>query len=220
MQSQLKAYGNILLILSAACILSGFVMLDYGNRLPPLLLSEIAAKTVTSCSPETSIIQSTTVFTTTGKSVRVLTYTTTSVLTSRVGPSCPHGGTYYPVKCTSLCGCQHDVCITFDYNCANDYSAYSTRTVAQVVEARTTSSEYPVQTTTEIVSLTGTSTICKEALVEETIAREASNPNTSKVMTLATVLIIAGVLGLSGAVWARSRSARRKKITFRTIYPV
>jgi hypothetical protein len=57
-------------------------------------------------------------------------------------------------------------------------------------------------------------------LVEETIAREASNPNTSKVMTLATVLIIAGVLGLSGAVWARSRSARRKKITFRTIYPV
>jgi hypothetical protein len=36
---------------------------------------------------------------------------------------CPHGGQYYPSICTRLCGCQYNVCVSYDYNCANDYSA-------------------------------------------------------------------------------------------------
>lgn len=220
MQRLLKACGDILLILSTVWILSGLVMLGYGNRLAPLLLSETVAKTETFCAPETNVMRSTTVFlTTTGESLHVLTYTTTSVSISRAGPSCPYGGTYYPAKCTSLCGCQHDVCITFDYNCANDYPAvYSTRTALQVVKAKTTSTQYLVQTRSDSVNLTTISTACKESVAEETIVRETSNPNISKFRTLATVLIIAGILGVSGGVWARSRAVRRKKITFRTIY--
>jgi hypothetical protein len=35
--------------------------------------------------------------------------------------SCPRGGTYYSHILTSLCGNQYDVCVSFDYNCANDY---------------------------------------------------------------------------------------------------
>jgi len=222
MQRVLKAHGDILLILSVLCILSGLVMLGYGNRLAPLLLSETVAKTETSCAPETNVMRSTTVFlTTTGKSLHVLTYTTTSVSISRAGPSCPYGGTYYPVKCTSLCGCQYDVCITFDYNCANDYPAvYAARTALHVVKATTTSTQYLVQTRTGFLNLTSTSTRCKEALVEETIVREVSNPNISKFRTSATVLVIVGVVGLLGGVWARSSSARRRKITFRTIYSI
>ena len=68
------------------------------------------------------------------------------------------------------------------------------------------------------VNLTITSTACKEIVTEEAIVGEVSNPNISRFGTLATVLIIAGVVGLSGGVWARSRCVRRKKITFRTIY--
>jgi hypothetical protein len=68
------------------------------------------------------------------------------------------------------------------------------------------------------VNLTTISTACKESVAEDTIVREVSNPNISKFTTLATVLIIAGILALSGGVWARSRAVRRKKITFRTIY--
>jgi hypothetical protein len=197
-------------------------MLGYGNRLPPLLLSETVTKTETSCAPEINVMRSTTVFlTTAGESLHVLTYTTTSVSISRAGPSCPYGGTYYPVKCTRLCGCQYDVCITFDYNCANDYPAvYATRTALQVVKATTTSIQYLVRTGIDFVNFTTTSTTCKEALVEETIVREVSNPNISKLGILTTVLIIAGVLGLSGGVWARSRSVRKRKITFRTIYSI
>jgi hypothetical protein len=220
MQRVLKSHGGILLILSTLCMLSGLVMLGYANQLVPLLLSETETRTETSCIPETNVMRSTSVFlTTTGKSLHVLTYTTTSVSISQAGPSCPYGGTYYSVKCTSLCGCQHDVCITFDYNCANDYPAvHSVRTALQVVRATTASTEFLVQTRTDVVNLTITSTACREALVEETVVREVSNPNISNFRTLATVLIVAGICGLLGGFWARSRSVRKKKITFRTIY--
>lgn len=204
------------------CIFSGAALLGYGGTLPPLLLSETVAKTETSCAPETNVMRSTTVFlTTTGKSLHVLTYTTTTVSTWRAGPSCPYGGTYYSVKCTSLCGCQHDVCITFDYNCANDYHAvYSTRTAVQVVRAGTTSIQYLVQTGTNLVNLTTTSTTCRQVFAEETITRQAPNPDTSKFRTAATVVIIIGLLGLLGGIWLRSSSSRSKKIVFRTIYSI
>lgn len=35
--------------------------------------------------------------------------------------SCPRGGTYYTQISTSLCGTQYDICVSFDYNCGNDY---------------------------------------------------------------------------------------------------
>jgi len=35
--------------------------------------------------------------------------------------SCPNGGEYYSRISTSLCGVQYDVCVSFDYNCGNDY---------------------------------------------------------------------------------------------------
>jgi hypothetical protein len=38
-------------------------------------------------------------------------------------PSCPYGGTYYPSIHTALCGWQYEVCVSFDYNCADDYNA-------------------------------------------------------------------------------------------------
>jgi hypothetical protein len=35
--------------------------------------------------------------------------------------SCPYGGRYYSSIRTSLCGLQEDVCVSYDYNCGNDY---------------------------------------------------------------------------------------------------
>jgi hypothetical protein len=37
--------------------------------------------------------------------------------------TCPYGGTYYAYIHTSLCGWQSSVCVSFDYNCADDYPA-------------------------------------------------------------------------------------------------
>jgi len=42
--------------------------------------------------------------------------------------TCPYGGTYRAQLYTSLCGWQYNVCVTFDYNCANDYRAVCTST--------------------------------------------------------------------------------------------
>jgi hypothetical protein len=58
-------------------------------------------------------------------------------------PSCPYGGTYYASVCTSYCGCQYDVCVSFDYNCANDYHAiqtylYNTVTLATITTSVST----------------------------------------------------------------------------------
>jgi hypothetical protein len=37
--------------------------------------------------------------------------------------SCPYGGRYYSSINTKLCGLQTNVCVSFDYNCADDYPA-------------------------------------------------------------------------------------------------
>jgi hypothetical protein len=37
--------------------------------------------------------------------------------------SCPYGGSYRSSIYTKLCGWQYNVCVSFDYNCANDYQA-------------------------------------------------------------------------------------------------
>lgn len=37
--------------------------------------------------------------------------------------SCPHGGECFSWIHTSLCGDQYNVCVTWDYNCVNDYPA-------------------------------------------------------------------------------------------------
>jgi hypothetical protein len=40
----------------------------------------------------------------------------------RIEYSCDRGGRYYSEYSTALCGKQINVCVTFDYNCSNDYS--------------------------------------------------------------------------------------------------
>jgi hypothetical protein len=54
---------------------------------------------------------------------------TTSATTVQTTPpnaysnACPYGGQYFSSIYTSVCGWQYDVCVSFDYNCANDYPA-------------------------------------------------------------------------------------------------
>jgi hypothetical protein len=59
--------------------------------------------------------------------------------------TCPYGGQYYSSIYTKLCGWQYNVCVSFDYNCANDYHAVcgttqttSTRTVPMTTSKTTT----------------------------------------------------------------------------------
>ena len=199
----LKGSGNILVILSISLVLLGLLSLGYGNRLPPLQKSEPLTKTQTTCIAETEVARSTTtLLTTTGKTIRVLTYTTTRASVSSAGPSCPYGGTYYAAKYTRLCGWQYDVCITFDYNCANDYhAAYLTHTIVQTLRLTTTSTQNLVQTTTDTLESTVTSTFCSEFSAVDTTVHEAPNPKKSYFGTLGTVLIVVGIIGLSGMAW-------------------
>jgi hypothetical protein len=45
----------------------------------------------------------------------------TAPTTSSSPHSCRVGYTYYSSISTKLCGVQYNVCVNFDYNCANDY---------------------------------------------------------------------------------------------------
>lgn len=55
------------------------------------------------------------------------TRTTTARTTGKIcSCSCPYGGRYYSSLYTRLCGWQYNVCVTFDYNCGNDYQARCT----------------------------------------------------------------------------------------------
>jgi len=51
--------------------------------------------------------------------------------------SCPYGGTYYSSIYTRLCGLQQNVCVSFDYNCANDYTAVCGTTTTRTTPTRT-----------------------------------------------------------------------------------
>lgn len=46
--------------------------------------------------------------------------------------SCPRGGECFSWIYTSLCGYQYNVCVTWDYNCANDYPAVCSSTACTV----------------------------------------------------------------------------------------
>jgi len=209
----LKAYGNTLAIVSIACLLLGLSSLAYGNRLPPLQLSENITRTQSTCTPEVTVTRITTAFLSTiGKTSRILTYTTTSVSVSSGGPSCPYGGKYYAAKYTKLCGWQYDVCITFDYNCGNDYHAvYVTRTIVQTLRVATTSTQYLVQTATDTLEWTATSTFCKEFWTVETVVREVPNPSKSGFGTLGAVFVVIGIVGLSGVAWSKLDASKRFK---------
>ena len=53
----------------------------------------------------------------------VLALLTTADNAAAATCACPYGGQYFSSIYTSLCGWQYNVCVTWDYNCANDYPA-------------------------------------------------------------------------------------------------
>jgi hypothetical protein len=121
---------------------------------------------------------------------RITTYSS-SVYGSGI-PSCPYGGTYYSSICTSLCGCQYNVCVTFDYNCANDYRAipaYITRT--NTIRTVTTMHNTVCMRLTEHLTGTQTSTMY-------TTFTEYGNPALSGMSY--SVVMIGAVIMLSGAI--------------------
>jgi|GEM_PF-4856045 len=52
--------------------------------------------------------------------------------------SCPNGGQYFAQISTSLCGTQYDVCVSFDYNCGNDYHPAQAARVTSAYELELT----------------------------------------------------------------------------------
>jgi hypothetical protein len=123
-------------------------------------LNVIAANTVTYSPSSTvgsqtysSTLTTTSPLSTSSATMRTIAYSTRSYALGY--PSCPYGGTYFASICTSLCGCQYNVCVSFDYNCANDYPAvqsygYITVTIPTVtttVRTLCTSVNVPLMTT-------------------------------------------------------------------------
>jgi len=192
------------LILTIACVLGGLGTVGYAEQLGPLVVPEAVSSTVTLHLTQTSTIQSyTTSLTTTGTTTYVSTYVSTKVLTiGRSGASCPYGGEYRSKICTSLCGCQYNVCVSFDHNCANDYQAvYTDRTTIQTSRLRTTGTNYLVRTdtltyfsTTRSESDTTTSTV-------ETRVTEVPNPMQRTLRVTGFSLIAVGALGFLTIVW-------------------
>lgn len=62
----------------------------------------------------------------------------TAADTAAAACTCPYGGRYYASIHTSLCGWQYNVCVTFDYNCSNDYPAVCGRTTTRTTRTLTT----------------------------------------------------------------------------------
>jgi len=200
------------LILCATCILAGLSTVGYAGQLGPFSIPEYVARTVRLNLTQTSTVQSfTTSLTTTGTTTYVSTYVSTKVLTiGRSGPSCPYGGEYRSKICTSLCGCQYDVCVSFDYNCANDYPAvYTDRTTIQTSKLRTTGTDYLVRTDTLTYFLTATSESYKTTTAVETRVMEVPNPTQRTLRVTGFSLIAVGVLGFLTIAW---RSPKKIKI--------
>jgi hypothetical protein len=104
---------------------------QHRNLLPCIVGSQTYGSTLTTLSPVS----------TSSVTMRTIAYSTRSYAYGY--PSCPYGGTYYARICTKLCGCQYNVCVSFDYNCANDYPAvqlyhYATITLQTVTTTVTT----------------------------------------------------------------------------------
>ena len=192
------------LILCIACILGGLASVSYAGKLGPLAVSEPVTRALTLQLTKTSIIQSfSTSLTTTATTRYVSTYTSSKVLTiGRSGPTCPYGGEYRSSICTSLCGCQYDVCVTFDYNCANDYRAvYTDRTTVQTSRVRTTGTEYLVRTDTLTYLSTTKSEFYETTSTVETRVIEVPNPVQRTLRVMGLSLLALGSLGFLILIW-------------------
>lgn len=146
---------QVLLVLSLVSMLAAFSSVLYTGTLGPVLSSERVTI------PVSSTID---VMTTAGTLRSTTTYkaTTVSSYGSYGSPSCPYGGTYFSSIYTSLCGWQYDVCVTFDYNCSNDYQAvHQALLVTKTAFATTTNTAYQISTSTStfIHSQLGTTVI-------------------------------------------------------------
>lgn len=191
-------------MLCLLCILPGAGIVGYSAQLGPLNVSEPVTKSVTIHSTETSIFQSlTTSVTTTGTTTYVSTSTATK--TVQVGgssPTCPHGGVYRSSICTSLCGCQNDVCVTFDHNCANDYRAvYTYQTVVQTSKVRMIVTSYLLLTNTVTYLLTTESEFYRTTWTVETRVLQLPDPMQQILTVTGLSLIAVGALGFLINVW-------------------
>jgi hypothetical protein len=191
----------------------------YAEQLGPLVVPEAVPTTVTLHLTQTSTIQTySTSLTTTGTTTYVSTYVSTKVLTiGRSGASCPYGGEYRSEICTSLCGCQYNVCVSFDHNCANDYQAvYTDRTTIQTLKLRTTGTSYLVRTDTPTHYLTTESEFYKTTSTVETRVIEVRNPMQPKLTETGFGLIAVGALGFLIVIWRSPReipiNSPRKRI--------
>ena len=70
--------------------------------------------------------------------IPVLSALTVETDTAVAACTCPYGGRYYARIHTSLCGWQYNVCVTFDYNCSNDYPGVCGRTTTRTTRTITT----------------------------------------------------------------------------------
>ena len=191
-------------MLCLLCVLPGVGIIGYSAQLGPLTVSEPVTKSVTVHSTETSIFQSlTTSATTTGTTTYVSTSTTTK--TVKVGgssPTCPYGGVYRSSICTSLCGCQHDVCVTFDHNCANDYRAvYTYQTVVQTSKMRMIVTSHLVLTNTVTYLLTTESEFYRTTSTVETRVIQLPDPMQQTLTVTGLSLIAMGAIGFLIAIW-------------------
>lgn len=174
------SHVRILLVLSIACLVAGLASVAYAIRMGPLVISQSTTRTNTVCLPQTMTTRTYATFlTTTGTVTYVSTFASTRVTTlGYAGPSCPYGGEYRSEICTSLCGCQHDVCVSFDYNCANDYPAvHSAHAVVVSTKVTTTGTSYIQQTQTQTLDMTRASTECGTATQTETTSIGVPNPS-------------------------------------------
>jgi hypothetical protein len=198
----LKSYA--LLVLSVACALAGLLSLGYSSSLGPLAVPEPIARLNTVCTPSAVATQTcvTSVATSGTTTYRTQSTTWTTRTLGQVGP-CPYGGSYFSKLCTKLCGCQYNVCVSFDRNCGNDYSAvYSYRITVQAVKVTVAGTSYLLQTATQTFDMTSTTTSCGATTVTETTTVEVANPSKGPVGAMGVFLAIVGVSSFSYGVWA------------------
>jgi hypothetical protein len=209
------------LILSVACALTGLLSLGYSSSMGPLAVPETFTRASTVCVPSTAATQTylTSVSTSSTTTYRTQSTTWTTQTLGKVGP-CPYGGTYYSRLCTKLCGCQYNVCVSFDRNCGNDYaSIYSYRTTVQTVRVTVTCTSYLLRTTTQTFDTISTTTSCGVATITETTATEVPNPSKGSVGGIGVFLIAVGVAGSSYGMWAnRHRCKFCGKTTVRNAF--
>jgi hypothetical protein len=202
------SYARILLLLSIACIVAGFGSLGHASSLGPIVMSEPTTRTNTVCVPQTMTSRTyATSVTTTGTVTYVSTFTTSTVSTlGYAGASCPYGGEYFSAICTKLCGCQYDICVSFDYNCADDYPAvHAARTMVEAVRVTTTSTSYLQQTQTQTLDMTRVSTECGTTAETETRHVEAPNPSKGSFAGAGLFFITVGILGFSYGMWSSQK---------------